>query len=228
MFCIEGGATARIPVVAFVGTNLNAANQTTYTFTDEPVGVANHDRVVVVCIGAATSGVSETISSATIGGLSASIINQAATDSGTDEAISGIITRFLPAGTTATIAITFSGACLNCGIAVYTLRGTGGLTAANNTDTTINNSGTATTLDYTLPANSAAVFVSCQDGGSTETCTWTAGTTDPTEDSDFSIEVDTEMSSASIVKQQAAVGVTNTISTWSNTGRVSSCVAVWT
>jgi hypothetical protein len=124
---------------------------TTYTFTSQAIGTADPTRLVVVGIGHGVSG--RTVTSATIGGISATQATGAqpsGSGSNTD-----IWYAAVPTGTTATIVINYSGSEDRTAIAVYSVIGTGlAFSAANGT--TIS-SGTPTSVSTTVITPSGGV-----------------------------------------------------------------------
>lgn len=111
---MSGGATGPM-TVALTASPTNSASQTTYTFTSQSFGAAAATRDIVVLVNG-RGFTARTISSATIGGVSAAVD---ASQGYTGIVVAAIRAR-VPSGTSGTIAITFSGACdLGCYCAVY-------------------------------------------------------------------------------------------------------------
>lgn len=109
------------------------SNLTTYTFSGTSIGAASADRVVIVAV-AGMTGSARTISSVTIGGNTATVAVTQASTSGTGTRI-GLYYLAVPAGTTADIVVTFSGAMASCRIAVFAMTGhTSGTPAATGAD----------------------------------------------------------------------------------------------
>lgn len=141
----------------------SGTNASSYTFSSTAIGTASSDRLIAVTF-MAVANVPEavlTLSSATIGGTTANIEIQQTSDSGSNDAVVGIITAAVPSGTTASIVLNFSASCFRAGIIVYSVTGanhtpTGATSAWSvNTDTR--------TVSLTVPGNGAAIGV---DGGS--------------------------------------------------------------
>ena len=93
----------------------DATDQTTYSFASVDIGAADATRYVIVALAARNSTADRTVSSATIAGVSASIV----ADGSAANTQCAILMAAVPTGTTGTIAITFSAAQLRCGIAVW-------------------------------------------------------------------------------------------------------------
>lgn len=121
--------------------NYNVA-ENPHTFSAQGIGAASSDRRVIV--GFSWFG-AQTLSSATIGGVSAAITVQGATASGGG----AIIIATVPTGTTADIVLTMSGAVARWGITVWSAVGmstntatdTGSSSADPGTDTLVSVAG---------------------------------------------------------------------------------------
>lgn len=98
------------PTYAFQATTTDPVGRTTYTFASQNIGAASATRnvVVAVLIGSTSS---RTISSVTIGGVTATVVpnGQAITQSFFYRL--AFYVAAVPAGTTASIVVTASGAC---------------------------------------------------------------------------------------------------------------------
>jgi len=99
----------------FQDSSVDAADLTTYTFAAEPIGTASATRRVVVAIGTNST---RTISSVTIGGVSATV-DATSTLSGTGHV--ALASAVVPTGTTASVVVTLDAAGLGMGIGVWTL-----------------------------------------------------------------------------------------------------------
>ena len=125
---------AQVPTGAF----LQAANATgsavQHTFATQNIGAAHADRIIVCAIAANTTPV--TLSSATIGGIAATIDIQ--NDDATEFA--AVISAPVPSGTTATVVLNFANAALDVSIGLYRFVGlnsqTPTATASNDDDPT--------------------------------------------------------------------------------------------
>lgn len=112
---------------------------TTYTFNSIAFGTASSTRRVFALVTGRSGSTGRTISSGTIGGVSATIHVQNTASSG-GSTVTGILSADVPAGTTGTVAITFSasmdGGCVVFVIALDNLQSTtpvdtGGATAVS-------------------------------------------------------------------------------------------------
>ncbi|CDX26666.1 hypothetical protein MPL3356_60488 [Mesorhizobium plurifarium] len=107
--------SAYSPVLA--GSFSDDTNLTTYTFNAVNIGTANANRQLVICF-AWGSTVSRTVSSVTVGGVAATLVQQVGSTTG-----GTAIFRFpLSTGTTGNIVITMSGGCTHMYGAVYDTR----------------------------------------------------------------------------------------------------------
>ncbi len=159
---------------SFLQTNSDGTNLTTYTFAGENFGTAPADRQIIVAIGSQGAGeTAESISSVTIGGVSATITVQR-TNSIVDHTISGLAIANVPTGTTGDIVITLSTGERRCGIGVY--RATGISAIPTDTGSSIANN---PTFDIDVIAGGFAIGTA--GTGFFDTATWT----NLTEDYDF-------------------------------------------
>jgi hypothetical protein len=103
------------PTITYNATANSGVDLTTYTFTGVGIGTAATNRLVYIAV-TFTAAAARRISSATIGGISATIVDFAAQGNGTF-----FIYANVPTGTTATVAITFDAVCLRCLIGSYSI-----------------------------------------------------------------------------------------------------------
>lgn len=169
------------PITATYQTQTSSGTDaSSYSFTSQPIGTAAAGRRVVVSIGYASAS-AVTLSSVTIGGVSASIDGD--TDAITGNRRAYIVSAVVPTGTTATVAVTLSGTAARVGIGVWSLSGG---SPTGQTATSINsNSGTLTVTTAVNDVVICAGYASHSSG--TVTTTWT----DATERFDASIETAT-------------------------------------
>lgn len=107
------GAGGAVPVTVLVrdatGDNQSATSRTVWTFSTMSIGTASATRRVICLVSGRSSTNSRTVSSATIGGISATIDIQT-TASSSGSTVAAIIAATVPTGTTADVVVTFSGA----------------------------------------------------------------------------------------------------------------------
>lgn len=99
---------------------VDTTDAASYSFTSQPIGTASASRRVVVALGWA-SGSAVTLSSVTIGGVSATI--DADTGNATGNRRVYFASAVVPTGTTATVAVTLSGTVVRIGMGLWTLTG---------------------------------------------------------------------------------------------------------
>jgi hypothetical protein len=157
----------------------NSALQT-YSFASQAFGTASTDRVIIVYVAAENSG---TISSATIGGISATILVQQTSGAVT----AGIIAAAVPTGTTGTVAVTMAGTATSCGVGIWSSTGLSGAVATA--------TGSNANLDaLTLNVDSGGfVIAGCINNDDERDATW-AGATEVFDDG---IDEDVRVSAAS-------------------------------
>lgn len=149
----------------------DAGDLTTYTFAATNLGAASGGRFIIAAIGArATGSTALTVSSVTIGGVTATQIVQAE-NSPTNANLAAIYMAAVPIGTTGDVVVTLSRAAVRCSIDLWSA--TGISTTAHDTDSSTADPSTAT-LD-TLGAG-VLVAVSVSAGASPPTFTWTNAT----------------------------------------------------
>lgn len=154
---------------AYLQSNESTANAASYTFSSENIGAAASGRVVIVGFAArAQFATSLTVSSATIGGVTASFIE--VQSAGTNSDICGFIYAAVPTGTTGDVVINLSRTVLRCGIETY---------RAEDITFAPHDSGTSTATDPTfnldIPVGFAIGMSAHAGNGST---TWTGLTED--------------------------------------------------
>ncbi len=105
---------------AYIGNNRDATvGLTTYTFTSEPIGTADANRRVIVCVAGDSGTAPGDVSSMTVGGISATLVNTTTYSGGTQYLLS-MWYADVPTGTTANIVVTYNHAQYMSTIAVYT------------------------------------------------------------------------------------------------------------
>jgi len=155
--------------ITYLQNSNDTVNRTTYTFSSVNLGDAATDRVIIVGIGG-TSGSSRSISSVTIGGVSATA---AATANISWAIVNSIWYAAVPSGTTGDIVITFSAVMVQCVVNAFRMTGQTSNTPANTgTDTT-----GSTTSDPNINVTAGDVIVSNVVGGDGTAMAWT-GTTE--------------------------------------------------
>ena len=155
-------------VISLTANVVVTANSTNYSglFDGIAIGTAADDRVIAVVMSAAraTAG-ARTVSSCTVGGVSAALVaRQTSTNGDAHEIWSAVV----PTGTTADIDIVFSSSMGSCGIGVYNIEGADGAPAS----ATAVDTGTALSQSLTVPVNGGAIAGGSNVSGGGATATW--------------------------------------------------------
>lgn len=158
-------AFTAVPDVSFVETDTDATSQTTYTFSSASLGDADALReVFVIAYGGLST--ARTLSSGTIGGVSATI---ATNQYGGSSAQQAIMFASVPTGTTGDVVVTWSGAADSCRIAIYRVVNRGNF-GSNETDsaTSVSGATTAITVSATTVNTNGFVLGVCGKTDGTE------------------------------------------------------------
>lgn len=161
-----------LPEITYVTLVGNVTALTTYTFTN--ISIGEPGLIVVGYHAERTSSTARTFSSATIDGSAATNVVTRA-QNGTSSITTGLISRRITSGSTATISITFSGSQARCRISIWRINN-------NNSDTAIttSNNGAASGTGLSITLNSLpknAVGIAVQTNGTNNTpMTWTNAT----------------------------------------------------
>lgn len=189
----------------------SGTDQATYTFSGVPFGSPAATRTIIVAV-AGRAGTNRSISSVTVGGVTATEITQSSNTSGGFDSITGIYRADVPAGASGSVVVTFSGTMVRAGIAAYRMEaGAAGAHAF-----TALNTSTAGTID--VPAGGAALAVAFTNA--VATATWSG----LTEDTDVQIESASSFSTASGTFESAQSGLSVSAS-WSSSNAVTACIA---
>ena len=160
--------------ITYLSNTTNLAAQTTYTFASVAIGGPGLIAIVVH----AESNPTRTFTSATIGGLSASIaVTQTQPFSPAPGSVTtAIIYRRITAGTTANVVLTFSGVMSRCSIGAWRINGNASDTPRQ-TQNALNIAG-GTTLSITFTSQLAGALMLCgqTNGTNTTPMTWTNAT----------------------------------------------------
>lgn len=132
-------------VATYIGGTTSTTDQaSTYTFSNHDVGQPSPYRWVLVGIQSGHSA-ARTISSVTIGGVAATQVGFNA--SADDTILTAFYIALVPAGTTATIVVVFSGSAVRCRVGVWTIIG---LLSATATDTASDDTDSSGVVSDTL------------------------------------------------------------------------------
>lgn len=157
------GGSVPPAIVTYVTNVSNSSNLTTYTLTSVSIGTASADRYVIVGFGASDGTAGKTDSSVTIGGVSATKLVGAYYVGGTTR-MCAMYAALVPTGTTATVAITFSGQMSRLGVSVFSSTGLQSVTPRDSATAQGDTSGTLLSASLTGPDGGFIVgFVFMQD-----------------------------------------------------------------
>lgn len=113
----EGGATGTVTSIAYAGGAVDGTDGTSFTFSGHSISTASATRVVVIGVTGKASA-TRTVSSVTIGGVTASVA--VAYDNNSSSFVgSGLYYLLVTSGTTADIVVTFSSTMTSAGIDVW-------------------------------------------------------------------------------------------------------------
>src|SRR3990167_4649552 len=154
--------------IAFLQSNSSTADSTAYTFSDESLGAAAADRYIIACVHGRV-GTSRTLSSVTIGGVTATLSkNISVNTESTNYSVVAIAIAAVPTGATGDVVVTFSGGMSRCGIALYRIVG---LLSATPTDSEEDIT-VAQDTSLTIDAAVNGFIVATSASGSSGTSTW--------------------------------------------------------
>jgi len=161
-----------LPTVTYVTLVDDTTAQTTYTFTNASIGAPG--LIVVAYHAEVAAATARTFVSATIDGNAATSVATIA-QNGTTSTTTGLISRRITSGSTATVSITFSGALTRSRIAIWRINNNVSDTAfTTSTAGAASGTGLSITLN-SVPAN--AVGMAAQTNGTDNTpMTWTNAT----------------------------------------------------
>lgn len=164
------------PNVTYIGTTVDTATATTYTFTSVDIGTASADRLVVVVAGDYDSS-GGTLNSVTIAGTAGTLADV----ENSEDQNCAIYYRTVTSGTTATIVVTLSNSSVNAFISVYTITGLNSITPTGTS------SPTAGSTDPTAAINvsEGGAVIGCANEQVSSTVIWTGL---PNEDRDAVVE----------------------------------------
>lgn len=176
------GARAQSLTTSYQAQSHDTVGRSTYTFSSVSLGAADSTRTIVVAVVGYTNDTGQTVSSATIGGISASIYNR-----GGGAVVTAFLVANVPSGTTGDVVVTWSASIDRCAYACYALTGktitaATPLTSATGTFATAVNLSSVTTGLATTEAtiacgtgNSEEVSNSCAWSNATENCDVSVG-----------------------------------------------------
>lgn len=145
----------------------SSSDLTTYTFSTQNLGVADSARYIIVGIMARAIGGSTTVSSVTVGGISATLVVEHFNSSSNSD-YAGLWIAAVPTGTTGDVVVTFSAGQLRAHIDLWRAVNISSATATDTDKSTASPPSVA--LD--IPAGGFAIGCGCSGAGGSS-CTWT-------------------------------------------------------
>lgn len=140
--------------------------QSTYTFTGVDFGDADSERYIIVGISTRKAGTGGSISSVTIGGVSATITQQVTNTAGSNNSTVGIAIAKVPSGSSGSVVITLSEQFLRCGIGVWRATNLENINA-DDTDTSV-----STNPSGSLNISGAGFMIGVSKVGQSSSATW--------------------------------------------------------
>jgi hypothetical protein len=192
------GASVRGKTVTYLSLNASDVNGTSYTVSGASFGAAASDRYIVIVVTTQSVSGAITVSSATIGGVSAtSVTSQAANPAAAHMWIAAV-----PTGTTGDIVVNFSVSSDHHTVAVWSITG---LTSTTPIDTDGNTVNPPTAV--TLTSVAGGVVIGAVWSADAVTVSWSGAT----EDYDSTYVADRQVSGASGATTGTSVVLTPTV-----------------
>ena len=192
---------------------LQAVTSTTdtnvYTFSSVNLGAAASDRYIIVTAMTRKAGASTTLTSITIGGVTATIVKQV-TNNVTNTDVAAIVIAAVPTGTTGDIVVTWGATMVRCAIGVYRVTGLVSATASDSDSSTANDP----TVNLDCPAGGFII------GGALTAASSSAAWTGITENFDGTLETFVTYTGASDTFATQQTGLTLTADFGSSTESV--------
>ena len=170
-----GSSSVADPSVGYLQQKESASAASSYTFSSENIGATGTGRLIIVGVYAFAGASGRTLTSATIGGVTATVLTAA---TGPNSLIGAVIAAKVPTGTSADIVVNFSGAMDRCGIMTY--RALNVSSATPSSSDTDNAGGTSPSTSVTAGAGTITVS-SLSFANSTAPSTTMSGVTEDDE-----------------------------------------------
>ncbi len=170
---IGGGGDT--PNFGIVDSSFNLTTQTTYTYTGLNFGPANTKRVLACGFAGRETAGGVTISSVTIGGVSATLAPSSNTEDATNLLIGAFYYAAVPTGASGNVVVVFGASCDRCGLGLWRIITNTAAPSSGNV-ATYTQPLTTPSLTVTVPALGFApvIFFERSQG----TVTWTNATAD--------------------------------------------------
>jgi hypothetical protein len=143
---------------SFVQSQTSDANATTYTITGVDFGAADSNRRVVIGFASRSGNAGHSVSSATIGGITATVLAQHTANVGGGYSLVALIAADVPTGASGTVAVTLSSGAVRAAFGVYRMLSTSApvLAASTSADTAV--TGNASSLSATVSVEKGALI----------------------------------------------------------------------
>lgn len=207
--------------VSYIGLVQDASDLTTYTFTGANIG--GPGLIVVIAHSSGSGGAARTLSSLTIGGVTANIISNS-NPSFSDPSVIAYLR--VSSGTTANIVATWSGGMSRCGISVFRITGNSNDAPYHAPASVNSSSASALNISLNIPSGAGAVFGAGNSyNGAGVSFTWT----NVTKDYDATLDSGAGYLEASGGHHQKYVGSTplSVTATANHTSQMSMSAASW-
>lgn len=159
--------------ISYLQTPTSTTDASSYTFSAQSIGTAASDRYIAVAVAGRIAAASLTISSVTIGGVSATIVKQqsstGAASGATATTCVGIAIAAVPTGTTGDVVVTFSATSLRCICSMWRLSNTTSGTANGSQSSTA----TPPSAGVGITTDGAAIGMVAAGFTVTPTVSWT-------------------------------------------------------
>jgi hypothetical protein len=199
---ISGFGVIKPTTVTYQGLAKTGFNLTNYNFSSQPLGTASADRVVIVFVSSIRASGGHTVSTVTIGGVSATILVQQSSSGLTG----ALVAAAVPTGTTGDVVVTLSAGGAGCGVGIWSATGLAGAVAVATGSNTNNAALTLSTDPGGFVVAGCAYDYAAAAGDVTNT--W-SGATEAFEDN---FEEDMRFSGASDIISSSSVTVQPTLS----------------
>ena len=165
--------------LSFVDHKEQTVDESTTTHTGVIFGAADSNRVIVAAVGWRPPGTGASITSVTIGGVSATKADISIGDPSSSPAIEEIWYASVPTGTTGTVVVVFSGTCSRSSMAFYRIITATIAPTDVQKNGQVNSSGNTLAVSLTVPGSGKGiVMVNRRSAGDATAVTWANATKD--------------------------------------------------
>lgn len=193
------------PSLTFLQGSMSNTDATTYTFSGQNLGAADTNRWIIVCVSGVTN-VARSISSVTVGGVSATKLVQS--EGSSVYRHNSIWAAHVPTGTTGDIVVTWSSGLLRCGYSAYSLTSVNAATTPFDTQSDNTLSGSDLSVSISSGTNGVVVASTTGVGSTAQSFTWSGATEDY--DATWSESTNQGLSSASTTPTSTPTTITVT------------------